>query len=406
MKASLLALCLLAVCSLATAAEPRPNFVVILADDLLYASLGSSGNREVITPRLDALAREGVRFTQAFVTLSICSPSRAAYLTGTYGSRNDVTTLGVAMKPGTRTIAHALREAGYRTATMGKWHLKTTPEEAGFEDVSYYYDNGEYYGREVVSAAGKAKVDEHIDAYTAKQAARFLSDAKRDASRPFLLFVNLQLPHFAMHEGDKTSWDARPESAAKFKDAPVTLPPTWDAGLDGKPPYLPQGRPHQKALAEYGYDQPDRVRQHLRDYYGVITDMDAEVGRILHAVEQSQLAGSTYVFFVSDNGYLVGEFQLTSKVLPYEPSIHVPMLVKGPGIAPHEVSELVLNIDLAPTLAELAGLPPLAGVDGRSLAPLLKGEPVSDWRERFLYEAPTTTLGVYPHFAVRTQRWK
>ena len=402
---SFFTLCLLALCGFAHAADPRPNFVIILADDLRYQSLGSSGNREVITPRLDALAREGARFSQCFVTLSICSPSRAAYLTGCYGNRNGVTTLAVAMKPGTRTIAHALAEAGYRTATMGKWHLKTTPEEAGFKEVSYFYDNGEYYGREVMTPAGITKVSEHIDAYTAKQAATFLSTAGGKDARPFLLFINLQLPHLAMHE-EKTSWDPRPEAAALYKNVAVSVPPTWGTGLGGKPTYLDQGRPHQKAIDEYGYDNPENVIKNLRNYYSVITDMDTEVGRILDAVAQHGLTNNTYIFFVSDNGYLIGEFQLTSKVLPFEPSIRTPMLVKGPGVIAREVGDLVLNIDLAPTLAELARLPPLADVDGRSVVPILKGQTATGWREQFLYECPQSALGVEPHFAVRTKRWK
>ena len=160
----------------------------------------------------------------------------------------------------------------------------------------------------------------------------------------------------------------------------------------------------EKAL-RYGYDKPENIRRHFQRYYSAITEMDAALGRVLDAVDRLGLRDNTYFLFMGDNGWFMGEHGFTSKVLPYEESIRVPMIVAGPGIERRVDGNLVLNIDLAPTILELAQAEIPKNMHGKSLVPLLKAEKVA-WRQSFFYEAPTPSLGSRPLLALRTHRYK
>ena len=381
--------------------EPRRrNVIVIFTDDQRFDAAGYTGNPYIQTPHLDALAERAVRFPNAFVTLSICSPSRASLLTGRYGSANGVTHLGGGLHPGERTFAHFLRDAGYRTGLVGKWHLANSPQACGFEDTVYFESNGSYYNRDVLEHGAPKQVAQHIESYNAQQAAAFMERAAQ-WDEPFALFLCPQLPHL----DHRHRWDARPETLSRYKKTDIPLPVSWNDDLSGKPPYLQNARSRMKAVEDYGYNETARVRQHTREYYAVITDLDAALGEVLHAVEKMGLHDETMIMVMGDNGWFMGEHQLTSKVLPYEESMRAPLLVAVPGIAPRDEKRLVLNIDLAPTILEWAGLPVPKNLHGQSLLPLMRGEPV-EWRSSILYEAPQPELGICPNFAVRTERWK
>lgn len=381
------------------ARHSRPNFIFILTDDQRYDAMGCAGNPLIRTPTIDALAARGTRFENAFVTLSICSPSRAACLTGRYGSANGVTRVPGSLNADERTIAHRLREAGYRTGVVGKWHLGNSPADCGFDEASYFESNGPYYGRRVVEGGRQTTTDSYIEDYNADRATRFIRRAV-DAGEPFFLFHCTQVPHMN-HEFD---WPARDEALALYDERRMPVPQTWRDDLTGKPPYLKTARNRKQAL-QYGYDEAECIRTHVRKYYAAITEMDAALARVFQTLDDLGLHDNTYVFFMGDNGWFMGEHGFTSKVLPYEESIRVPMIVAGPGIGTAADRHLVLNVDLAPTLLDLAGLPLPDGLHGSSLVPLLKGES-AEWRSSFLYEAPTPSLGSWPLYAVRTDRWK
>jgi arylsulfatase A-like enzyme len=387
--------------SLVRSASPRsqPNVLFILTDDQRHDAMGCAGNAFVRTPAIDSLAARGARFENGFVTLSICSPSRAACLTGRYGSANGVTRVPGTLRAGERTIAHRLKDAGYRTGMIGKWHLHNTPEQCGFDHATYFVSNGPYYDRAVIESGRETTAPGYIEDYNAAQGVRFLEQSAKSA-RPFFLFYCTQVPHM----NDKFEWPARPETLARIPAGDMPLPPTWQDDLTGKPPYLRTGRNRQQAL-RYGYDEADNIRRHFQHYYAAIAEMDAALGRVLAKLDDLGLRDETYILFMGDNGWFMGEHGLTSKVLPYEESIRVPMIVAGPGLRRATNGRLALNVDIAPTILELAGLPVPDDVHGVSLLPLLRGEPV-DWRGSFLYEAPTPSLGSWPLYAVRTDRWK
>ncbi len=383
----------------------RPNFVVILTDDQRADAMGCAGNPHIRTPNIDALAGSGMRFSNAFVTTSICSPSRAALLTGRYGSANGVGGLAdAALKPGEKTWPQVLKAAGYRTALVGKWHLKNPPESVGFDHVTSFESNGPYYGRLVIELGQQRQVDGFIDDYVADQAVRFLRDAAT-GDVPFALLVCTQSPHL----DPDFRWPARPDTLRSYETVAPPLPASWEDDLAGKPAYLKQSRHRVKAIEDYGYDRKDKVLGHIRDYYAAISDMDAAVGRILKAIDELGQRNRTYVVFTSDNGWFLGEHRFTSKVPAYEESIRVPLIVVGPGVRPGTDRRLVLNIDIAPTLLDLAAVPRPDGLHGHSLATVIKDDVPgrdSPWRKSIFYEAMEPELGSWPMVALRTDRHK
>jgi len=380
----------------------RPNILFILTDDQRADALGCAGNDVIHTPHLDALARRGVRFANAFVTLSICSPSRAACMTGQYNSRNGVTRVGSQrLSSASPRLPRLLRKAGYRTAMIGKWHLGDKPTELGFDESEFFTGNGPYYNRRIRVGDQVKTVEGFMDDYVADKCIAFTNEASRD-EKPFFLWMCTQVPHM----NHKFDWNARPETLQLYADANVQVPASWQDDLSGKPPYLRSSRSRQQAL-KYGYDSEAAVLRHVRRYYAAITEVDASIGRVLDRLKQLDLEDNTWIIFMGDNGWLLGEHQFTSKVLAYEESIRVPMIIAGQNARTGVETRPALNIDLAPTILDLAGLPRDERMDGVSLKPLLQKEGGDiDWRSSFVYEAPDSQLGSLPLWAVRTERWK
>ncbi|MFC1806021.1 sulfatase-like hydrolase/transferase [Planctomycetota bacterium] len=377
-----------------------PNLILILTDDQRFDALGAV-NPLVETPTMDALARRGVLFRNAFVATSICSPSRACCLTGRYGTANGVPGLGMSLKRSEVTFAHLLKKAGYQTGYVGKWHLKRPkPRGAGFDDVTFFESNGPHHNRKV-NEHGRSKVAKgYIEDYLADRSVAFIEQAVR-VGRPFVLHHATQIPHM----DHRFSWPAGPETLARYPLDKMPVPKSWRDDLSGKPPYLKKGRSYTRAQQTYGYGDPDAIRRHWQAYLASVTEMDRPLGRIVAALDRLGIRDDTWIILMGDNGWLMGEHGFTSKVLPYEGSIRVPFIVSGPGLKGETRDELILNADVAPTFLDLAGLPIPDAMHGRSLMPLLRGEKV-DWRQGILYEAPKPELGSWPLYAVRTDRWK
>jgi arylsulfatase A-like enzyme len=392
----------LALCACAVSAAGRPNFLLILTDDQRYDAFGPAGLQRVQTPNLDRLAARGLRFRNAFVTLSLCSPSRAAVLTGMYGSANGVTTVGrPRLKPGVKTLAHHLGEAGYRTGVAGKWHLGNSPAECGFQFARTFDSNGPFYNRQVRVGDKIETVRGFVDKWVAEQSVAFMKACRR-AGRPFFLWMCTQVPHMN-HEFD---WNVREETLALYPQSAMPVPVTWQDDLTGKPPYLKASRSRQQAL-EYGYNRAEGIQRHWQRYLAAVTEVDTAIGVALDALRTLELEENTVVCFMSDNGWFLGEHGFTSKVLPYEESMRVPLILAGPKLPVGYESDLVLNIDVPVTMLSLAGLEPPPGVHGKNLLNRLAPPGVrARSRTSFLYEAPDPQLGSHPLWAVRTKRWK
>ncbi|WP_339902456.1 sulfatase-like hydrolase/transferase [uncultured Cyclobacterium sp.] len=373
--------------------DKKPNIIFIYADDLRFDGLGANGNRHIITPMLDHMAEKAVRFNQANVVFSLCSPSRAALLTGRYGSANGVLELGSDLNEGELTVAEYLREAGYHTGMSGKWHLGKEPKTLGFDFSVFFKGNGTYYGRTINDEGEIKKVERHCDLYCAERAVDFIKHAAKKET-PFFLFHNTQLPHM---NGDLI-WDARKETKRKYRVSEMPVAKSRLDDLSGKPEYLKSVRNRSQAKA-YGYPDSLAIQKHTLDYYSVITEMDDYLSLLFKTIEELGLNENTYVFFMSDNGWMLGEHGFTSKVLPYQPSTQVPLFVIGPDLKPTDLDHLVVNIDIAPTIMELAGIQVPENLHGESLFPLLKKAPV-DWRKSFVYEGLGTYGGALPNLTV------
>lgn len=366
----------------AVAAEvgDRPNFIVIYTDDQQYGGMGANNNDIVITPALDRLAEQGMRFTNARVVLPLCSPSRAALLTGRYGSANGVDELARGLNKGEVTFAQHLKRAGYRTGLTGKWHLgpkptdpNNSPMTLGFDTAHYCWANGSYYKRKIHHDDGTTgnTGKQHIDEYAADRAIDFIRYAVlQTPKQPFILFHNTQTPHM----NGRLIWDAKDKTKALYDAGQIPLPENWDDDLSNKPDYLKKVRGRTKAQNDYGYGDPENIQTHTRDYYAVITEMDHSLGRLFSEVENLGLMENTYIIFMGDNGWLMGDHGMTSKVFPYDASSKVPMFITGPDVPKQTQSHAnALNIDIMPTLLSLAGIEIPEEVHGRDLSDLIRG---------------------------------
>jgi len=382
--------------------EKDPNFLIVFTDDQRYDAAGFNDNEAIHTPNMDSLSQTGMVFDNAFVTTSISSPSRAALLTGRYGNANGVVQFGdVSLNKNETTIAEYLKDAGYQTGLVGKWHLKDSPQSCGFDYATYFLSNGPWYNRTVIKEEKEETANGYIENYSARKAIEFINSATSEKS-PFLLFLNTQVPHL----DNNMKWDVQDSTLKQYyQDVNITPPENWQDDLSGKPSYLKTSRSRQRAIS-YGYRNRDTLVNRIKRYYASITEMDAALGKVFDYLKKQGISDNTYVIFMGDNGWFLGSHMFTSKVLAYEESIHVPFFISGPGVKQGRSDKLVLNIDLLPTILDITGQEIPEKVHGKSLAPLLKGRNNIAWRDKIFYEAPVPQLGSWPLWALRTQKWK
>lgn len=371
----------------------KPNFIIILTDDQQYDAVGINGNNAIMTPSIDRLAQQSIRFTGANVVFSLCSPSRAAILTGRYGSANGVLELNSHLNPGEQTIAQYLKTVGYTTGMSGKWHLPTPPDSLGFDFYNYFFGNGTYYGRKINDLGKTIRPVIHCDAYCARRSIDFLHQ-QVTAGHPFFLFHCTQAPHM----DHQHTWPAQDSTKSMYSVGEMPVPLNHRDDLTGKPQYLKTVRNRTQALL-YGYPDSIAIQTHTRDYYAVITELDDVISQLLNTVDQLNIADHTYIIFLSDNGWMLGDHGFTSKVLPYRPSTSVPFFIRGPGISSNTNNSLVSNIDIAPTILDLAGVTVPSKIHGQSLKPLLMNEEFNP-RKMMLYEGMGLYGGAKPNLTV------
>ena len=402
--------------SLTAQDSPPPNIVFIMTDDQRQDSMGAYGNTILKTPNMDRIAAGGIRFTEAFVTSSLCAPSRVSFLTGLYSHAHGVVTNGdgpqfyngPGIREDQRTFVQILREAGYHTGLVGKWHLKSMP--AGFDEWVIFPWQGEYNDPDLISKGTHLRMRGHADDVVGDQALEFLKHRPRN--RPFCLLYQFKSPH--------RSWTPAKRHEQAFDGVGIPLPKTFDEDLASKPEAVRKADMAVAALPDYRDRLPadlspeERKRRNhermVKDYYRVLLSVDENVGRVLDFLDENGLTENTIVVYTSDNGFLLGEHGLFDKRLMYEPSIRVPLVIRYPAkIRPGSVdrTHMVLNVDVAPTLLELAGVPVPLGLHGRSMVPLLVGADVP-WRDAFLYEYFEYPAGhcARKNRGIRTDRWK
>ena len=374
-------------CAPIRAAEPaRPNILFIFTDDHAQHAFSAYGSKVNHTPHLDRLAAAGARFTNSFVTNSICTPSRATLLTGQYSHVNGVPVFN-RFDGGCDHVAKRLRAAGYHTGVVGKWHLGSDP--TGFDRWLVLPGQGDYWNPRFLAPGAMLSITGHVSAIVGDLGIEFLKT--RPADRPFFLMLHHKAPH--------RDWQPDEHNKARFANADFPEPTTLRDGYATRPAALPENRQtiardltpaDLKQAPPAGLEGDDllrwKYRRYMQDYVACVQGVDDSVGRVLDYLDESGLAANTVVIYSTDNGWYMGEHGLYDKRFMYEPGLRVPLVARGPGIpAGQTPAQFVANIDLAPTFLDLAGVPIPAAMQGRSLVPLLRGEAPADWRTSIYY---------------------
>ncbi len=367
-----------------TAAQ-RTNVVVLVIDDTRWDSIAAFGNRIVRTPHLDALASEGVRFTQARVTTSICMVSRASLLTGQYMARHRIDRFGTPLTPDAfaRTYPGVLRSAGYWTGYVGKYDVGA-PRPADFDFLRAYQ------GRHWLDGANGERV--HVTEQNARDSVEFLRTRPKD--KPFLLSVG----YFAPHAEDSAKEQYLPQDWSASSYEGTRVPPSSLAGdtfLAALPPFLSTDSNEGRVRYRWRFDTPERYQEYMIRYYRLITEVDAAVGRLVAELKAQGVYDNTLITFIGDNGYFHGDRGLADKWYPYEQALRVPLIVKDPRLPSRrrgdERSQVALNIDVAPTIVAAAGVTVPEGMQGRDLSALYLKDRAPAWRDEFFYDHPTIT---------------
>jgi arylsulfatase A-like enzyme len=406
----------LAVAGAASAARAqsgqRPNILYIMSDDHASHAISAYGSKVNKTPHIDRIAKGGMRLNNCFCTNSICTPSRAAILTGQYSHKNGVYTLADPLDPARNHVAKELQKAGYQTGIVGKWHLHENP--TGFDYWNILPGQGAYYDPVFIDQSGKHKYNGYCTDIIGDFSLDFLK--KRDKNKPFFLMSHHKAPHRNWSPGPKyknlfegqtipepsnllEDYEGRARSVAAVKmrvgehstksDLKTDIP----AGLEGD------------ALRKWAY------QLYIKDYLRCVQSVDDNVGRLLDYLDSEGLAKNTIVVYTSDQGFFLGDHGWYDKRVMYEEALRMPFLMRYPaGIRPGSVNEdIVLNIDFAPMMLDYAGVKAPAEMQGRSFRGNLEGRTPKNWRQSMYYRYWMHNDGshaVPAHYGVRTKQHK
>ena len=396
--------CLLWLVACIAQAEPDPlaklpgskprNIVFILTDDHRYDALGFLGHPFLETPHLDALARGGVHFQNAFVTTALCSPSRASILTGLYAHRHGVVDNYHPVSERLVFFSEHLQQAGYQTGFFGKWHMGGEHDEPqrGWDRWVSFKGQGSYWAdnRGSTRIVAQSSTDLNVDGRRTPRRGYITDELtdyalewlqSRDGAKPFMMYIS----HKAVHS------DFVPANRHKdrYKDKPVTSPATQadtPANRVGKPMWVTNQRNSWHGV-DFPYHTDLDVANYYRRYCETLLAVDDNVGRVMAALKSKGLLDSTLIIYMGDNGFMFGEHGLIDKRCAYEESMRVPLIAHCPELfaAGTKMPQLVANVDIAPTILESAGLQPPESLDGRSWLPLARVQ-AAPWRDSLLYE--------------------
>ncbi|PST82716.1 sulfatase [Pedobacter yulinensis] len=429
----------------AATATKRPNIVIIISDDHAYQTIGAYGSNMMPTPGIDRIAREGVRFNKAYVTNSICGPSRAVILTGKYSHKNGFKDNESSVFNGDQdSFAKRLQRGGYQTAWIGKWHLESKPQ--GFDYWQILPDQGHYYNPDFNMMDGsKKKMEGYVTNLVTDASEQWLE--KRDPSKPFCLVIGHKATHrvwlpdtadlgkfddkkFPLPANFYDSYDNRKAAAVQDMSIEKTMLMGYDlkmfgsderknadasfsrmnaaqrAKIDGyyKPieAELKRLNLKGKALTEW------KFQRYMRDYLSTAASLDRNIGRTMDYIDTHGLRENTIVIYLSDQGFYMGEHGWFDKRWIYEESFRTPMVMRYPGQVPAgSVSDrFVMNLDIAPTLLQAAGIDVPADMQGMSMLPALKNKADKGRQVLYYHYYENGEHSVSPHFGIRTKRYK
>ena len=446
----------------------RPNIVYIMTDDHTQQAISAFGSKLINTPNIDRLANEGVKFTNSFVTNSICAPSRAVMLTGKYSHENGLRDNQDEFDSSQDTYPSLLHNDGYNTAMIGKWHLESEPQ--GFDTYQILTDaggQGIYYNPNFNEDGTNVHNMGYVTDIITDKAINFMESVK-DNDKPFSILVHQKAPH--------RNWMPNTKYLGAFEDTEFPVPETFNdnystremaalADMKVKDMYLSQDmklhpevfeketgtgglKAYQRYVVsswEHEYENMteeqraawDKIyepinkeyaqikdkltddemaewkyQRYLRDYLACVLSVDESVGRILDYLDKNGLAENTIVVYTSDQGFYLGEHGWFDKRWMYEQSLRTPLLIRYPARieAGKVVDEMVMNLDFAPTFLDFAGHEIPEDIQGVSMVDLLtKNNTPKDWRTSIYYhyyEYPDGWHSVRKHFGVRTDRYK
>ncbi|MEO7317344.1 MAG: sulfatase [Ginsengibacter sp.] len=429
--------------SMAVFAQKKPNIIIIVSDDHAYQTISAYGSKLMQTPNIDRIAKEGARFDKAYVTNSICGPSRAVILTGKYSHKNGFKDNENSRFDGSQdTFIKQLTKNGYNTAWIGKWHLESIPE--GFSYYNILQGQGQYFNSEFITEKeGRHIKNGYVSNVIEDDAEKWLDD--RDASKPFCLVIGhknthrVWIPDFQdMGEFDNRTFplpanfydNYKGRKAAEVQD--MTISKTMVMGYDlkmfktkeaeDKEGSISRMTPDQRVKFDAYYDpiRKDffsknltgnaltewKYQRYMKDYLATARSLDRNIGRTLDYLDKHDLTNNTLVIYISDQGFYMGEHGWFDKRFMYEESFRTPMLMRFPGvIKPGTVSkDFVLNLDVGPTVLAAAGIAIPADVQGKSILPVFKKEFKRDALYYHYYEKGEHNVS--PHFGIRTTRYK
>lgn len=368
--------------ALAADAKPPMNILLLLADDWRYDTLAVAGNPVVQTPSLDKLSAEGVRFTHASVTTAICGVSRASILTGQWMSRHGNHGFKAFNTPWSETYPGILRANGYHVGHIGKWHCGPFPAEQ--------FDFGRSYNGSHWMPDGKGgKI--HVTQKNLQDTMEFFDTRPKD--KPFMLNLCFFAPHAV--DGNPDQYLPQEKSMKLYQDVTIPNPPLHNETAFRKlPPFLQDERNEGRVRYHWRFDTAESYQRMMKNYYRLCTEVDEVCGTVIDRLRKDGLLDNTLIIFIGDNGYFHGDRMLADKWYPYNESIRVPLIIRDPRMTASTRGttndDLVLNVDVAPTILSGTGMKTPAGMQGRDCAPLyLPRDKFAPWRTEFFYEHDT-----------------
>ena len=431
--------------------QKPPNILFIMSDDHAFQAISAYNDKLVNTPNIDKIAHDGILFTKAFVTNSLCAPSRAVIQTGKFSHMNGVWDNGQKFNGNQVTFPKLLQQNGYQTAMIGKWHLKSDP--MGFDYWNILPDQGDYYNPDFIKMGKDTVYPGYVTDIITNLSIGWLKNRKRN--KPFCLIMQHKAPH--------RSWMPALKNLEMFNDKDFPIPDNFydnynsrealkkqmltvknhmDIRMDFKIPCnscdtvpvnswapgeywrrLNRLSPEERTQWDQAYKKEEdeflkikddeteydqwKFRRFMEDYLRCIVSVDESVGKIMDFLKENGLDKNTVVVYTSDQGFFLGEHGLFDKRFMYEEAMRTPLMIRYPAeIASGIVSnKLVQNLDIAPTFLDLAGMKIPVEMQGKSLRELWKGNS-EKWRDAIYYHYYEKGFGATPHYGIRTNNHK
>ncbi|WP_139417963.1 sulfatase [Agromyces laixinhei] len=396
--------------------ERRPNILLILTDDHASHAIGAYGSVVNRTPRIDEIAEAGVRVDNCFCTNALCTPSRASILTGTYSHVNGVTTLETPIDASQPTFVSQLREAGYRTAIVGKWHMGEGPghDPQGFDHWAVLRDQGEYFDPQILTEDGVEIVEGYATDVITDLSLAWLESLEGD--EPWCLLIHHKAPH--------RPWEPDEKHNGMYSE-PIPVPATFGDDYRTR-----SSAAHRAAMRiadhltltdlkqappeELDYEQAAlwKYQRYMEDYLACVASVDDNVGRVIDWLRERDVFDDTLTMYTSDQGFFLGDHGWFDKRFMYDESLRMPLVVSCPSRIPHReepLSQIITNVDFAQTILDSVGLEPPRRMQGTSFWPQLTEEPERPTRPAMYYryfENDDVNHHAFAHYGVRTDRYK